>query len=112
GFIQPAVKDIEFFANLSDPLQSWRLVCTGIPHCFELLLEQVYERSRLKTFYKWEGRLRFPFCEFQVHDVFVNLIFVPAEGHAHFIEADVSTERFHLLDCPHIELLRILNTAV
>src|SRR5207253_1039862 len=54
-------------------------------------------------------RARVALRELQIDDVFVNLILVAPERHAHFIEPDVAAQRFHLIDRSHVELLGLID---
>ena len=88
--VEPAVEDIEFFTDFADALQPGRIIDTSVPYRFEILFEEIDQSAGLRAFHKLKGGTQIPPRQFQVNDVFVDLILVAAEGHPHFIEPDVA----------------------
>ena len=79
---------------------------------FEIFFQQIDQSPRLRAFHKLKGRAGITFFEFQVDHVLVNLIFVPAEGQAHLIQPDISTQGFHLLDGLCVKLFGFSSGSV
>ena len=111
-FVEPAIKNVEFFANFPDTLEPGRVIHTSVPYGFEVPLQQVDQRSRLRAFDELECRTAIVFGQFQIDDIFVDLIFVPPEGHSHFVQPDIAPQGFHLIDRFHVKLLGFVDGSV
>ena len=109
--VQAAVEDVQFFTNLADALEPWRLFRAGIPDRLKIFFKQIDQRARLRPLHKLKSSTCVFLREFEIYDVLVDLIFVATKGHAHLVEPDISAQRFHLLDGFHVKLFGFFRRA-